>query len=135
MAQTYRLVGAQDPTNRIDKWVVESPSEDLPEGKVLELNGDAVELSEEQYAIGSRFVRLEPITQKEEPTAAVVDQPGVQMQSLSTDVPPDPGTLPDIEEMDREQLRDEVRRVGAEAPGNASKEDLRKAIQSKRAEA
>jgi hypothetical protein len=59
----------------------------------------------------------------------------VEVQSLSTDVPPDPGTLPDIEEMDREQLRDEARRVGADAPGNASKEDLRKAIQSKRAEA
>jgi hypothetical protein len=60
MAQTYRLVGAQDPTNRIDRWVVESPSEDYPEGKVLERDGDAVELSQEQYSIGSRFSSSSP---------------------------------------------------------------------------
>jgi hypothetical protein len=134
MAQTYRLVGAQDPASRIDRWVVESPSEDLPEGKVLELDGEAVELSNEQYQIGSRFLRLEPSKSDEEPVVPLVDQPGVELTSMSTDVPPDPGTVPAIEDMDREQLRSEARRVGAEAPGNASKEDLKKAIQTKREE-
>jgi hypothetical protein len=134
MAQTYRLVGSQDPTNRIDRWVVESPSEDFPEGKVLERDGDAVELSEQQYQVGSQFLRLEPVQPSEAPTAELVDQPGVERTSMSTDVPPDPGTVPEIEDMDREQLRSEARRVGAEVPGNASKEDLKKAIQAKREE-
>jgi hypothetical protein len=134
MAQTYRLVGAQDPTNRIDRWVVESPSDDYPEGKVLELGGDAVELSDRQYLIGSQFLRLEPTKANEEPTDLLVDQPGVERTSMSTDNPPDPGTVPPLEDMNRDQLRAEARRVGAEAPGNASKEDLNKAIQAKREE-
>lgn len=134
MAQTYRLVGAQDPTNRIDRWVVESPSEEFPEGKVLLLDGNAVELDDRQYTIGSRFLRLEPVKEGREPQPQTVDQPGVEITSMSTDNPPDPGTVPDIEDMDREQLRAEARRVGAEAPGNASKEDLKKAIQAKREE-
>jgi hypothetical protein len=134
MAQTYRLVGAQDPTNRIDRWVVESPSEDYPEGKVLERDGEAVELSQEQYSIGSRFLKLEPAQVTKELTELLVDQPGVERASASTDVPPDPGTVPPLEDMDRDQLRTEARRVGAEVPGNAGKDDLKKAIQAKREE-
>jgi hypothetical protein len=134
MAQTYRLVGAQDPTNRIDRWVVESPSEEYPEGKVLERDGDPVELSQEQYSIGSRFLRLEPVQDVKELTELLVDQPGVERTSASTDVPPDPGTTPPLEDMDRDQLRTEARRVGAEVPGNAGKDDLKKAIQAKREE-
>jgi hypothetical protein len=134
MAQTYRLVGAQDPTNRIDRWVVESPSEEYPEGKVLERDGEAVELSQEQYSIGSRFLKLEPAQVTKELTELLVDQPGVERASASTDVPPDPGTTPPLEEMDRDQLRTEARRVGAEVPGNAGKDDLRKAITAKREE-
>jgi hypothetical protein len=133
MSQTYRLTGAQDPASRIDRWAVEGPSEDFPDGKVLELGGPAVELTQEQYAIGSRFLRLEP-AEVESMELREVDQPDVHMTSMSTDVPPDPGTVLDLEDMDREQLRTEARRVGAEAPGNASKEDLKRAIQAKREE-
>jgi hypothetical protein len=115
--------------------LVEGASEDFPEGKVLELGGPALELSDEQYVTLSRFVRLEPVRAQEEPEPQLVDQPGVQMQSLSTDVPPDPGTVPDIEDMDRDELRAEARRVGAEVPGNASKEELKRAIREKREEA
>jgi hypothetical protein len=129
----YRLAGSQDPSNRIDRWKVEGPSEGYPDGKVLELNGPAVELSDEQYSIGSRFLRLEP-SDASAVEPQVVDQAGVQIQSLSTDEPPDPGTVPDIEGMYREQLQDEARRVGVDAPGNASKDDLRKSIEAKRAE-
>jgi hypothetical protein len=134
MAQTYRLVGAQDPTSRVDKWVVESPSEEYPEGKTLYLNGAAVELDERQYSIGSRFLRLDPSKETDEPQPQTVDQPLVEISSLSTDKPPDPGTLPAIEDMDREELRSEARRVGVEVPGNASKDDLKKAILAKREE-
>lgn len=134
MAQTYRLVGAQDPVSRVDKWVVESPSEEYPEGKVLYLDGAAVELDDRQYSIGSRFLRLDPVKATDEPEPQTVDQPLVQISSLSTDKPPDPGTLPAIEDMDREQLRTEARRAGVEVPGNASKEDLKKAILNKREE-
>lgn len=130
----YRLVGAQDPANRIDRWVVESPSDDFPDGKVLTLNGDPVELTDDQYSIGSRFMRLDPVKAGADPEPTFVDQPGVELPSMSTDSPPDPGTVPALEDMDREQLRDEARRIGVDAPGNASKEDLKKSIQSKRAE-
>jgi hypothetical protein len=58
----------------------------------------------------------------------------VERTSASTDVPPDPGTTPPLEDMDRDQLRTEARRVGAEVPGNAGKDDLKKAIQAKREE-
>jgi hypothetical protein len=36
---TYQLVGSQDPASRIDRVEVESPTEENPEGKVLELHG------------------------------------------------------------------------------------------------
>lgn len=132
---TYQLVGSQDPAGRIDRVEVESPTEENPEGKVLLLNGEPQELSQEQYSKLSRYVKLEPVTAEEAPTPNLVDQPGVEIESLSTDVPPDPGTEPAIEDMDRDQLRAEARRVGADAPGNASKDDLKKAIQAKRGEA
>lgn len=131
----YRLAGAQDPANRIDRWRVEDSSDDFPEGKVLELGGEPVELTDDQYAIGSRFLRLEPVKPgSADAEPPLVDQPGVALPSLSTANPPDPGITPDIEEMDREQLRDEARRVGAEVSGNASKEDLKRSILAKREE-
>jgi hypothetical protein len=58
MGQTYRLVGSQDPSSRIDRVVVEEPSGDSP-GKVLELNGNPVELSDEQVMKISSVARLE----------------------------------------------------------------------------
>jgi hypothetical protein len=59
MGQTYRLVGSQDPSSRIDRVVVEEPSGDNPEGKVLELNGDPVELSDDQVMKIAGVARLE----------------------------------------------------------------------------
>lgn len=135
MAQAYQLVGSQDPASRINRWVVESPSEDYPDGKVLEVGGNPVELSAEQYSIGSRFFKLQPVKASEEPNVQYVDQPGVEMTSLSTDNPPDPGTLPDIDDMSADDLRAEARRVGADVPGNASKDEVRKAIRRSREEA
>lgn len=131
----YRLVGAQDPTNRIDRWRVESESDDFPDGKVLELDGEPVELTDEQYSIGSRFLRLEPVKPDGDPEPQLVDQPGVALPSLSTDAPPDPGTVPDIEQMNNEQLRAEAERVGADVSGRRSNEDLKRAITAKRGEA
>jgi hypothetical protein len=132
---TYRLAGAQNPADRIERWVVESPSDDFPDGKVLELDGVPVELTDDQYSIGSRFLRLEPVKSGDGDTEPpLVDQPGVALPSLSTDVPPDPGTLPDVEQMNNEQLRAEAERVGADVSGKRSNEDLKRAIQTKREE-
>jgi hypothetical protein len=58
MGQTYRLGGSQDPSSRIDRVVVEEPSGDSP-GKVLELNGNPVELSDEQVMKVAGVARLE----------------------------------------------------------------------------
>lgn len=131
----YRLVGAQDPANRIDRWKVESESDDLPDGKVLELGGEPVELTDEQYAIGSRFLRLEPVKPSDSDTEpTLVDQPGVEQPSLSTANPPDPGTVPDLESMNNEQLRNEAERIGADVSGRRSNDDLKKSITAKREE-
>lgn len=131
----YQLVGAQDPANRIDRWVVESPSEENPDGKVLELHGAPVELSPEQYAVGSRFMRLQPVKAEETPEPQFIDQPGVNLTSLSTDVPPDPGTAPDVGSLDKEGLQAELARVQAEGAlqdvsPKANKEELQKALRS-----
>lgn len=136
MAQSYRLVGSQNPDSRIDRVLVESPSEDFPDGKHLVLDGDPQELSDDQVAKLSAFVRLQPIdVKKEGDLAPVVDQPGVDRPSMSTDNPPDPGTLPDIDDMTVDQLHAEARRVGADIPSGANKEGLKKAIRSARGEA
>lgn len=135
MATAYRLVGAQDPASRIDRWKAESPSDDYPDGKTLVLGGKPVELTEDQYAIGSRFLRLEPVSAEQQETQPVlIDQPGVALPSLSTDVPPEPGTLPDIDEMNNEQLRSEAERIGADVSGKRSNEDIKSAIKAKREE-
>jgi hypothetical protein len=135
MAQTYRLAGTQDPASRIDRWVVEGPSEDFPEGKVLELGGSPLELSDAQYTVGSRFVRLEPVKAEKESQVQLVDQPGVNLVSLSTDNPPDPGTAPDVGSLSKDELVAELDRVRASDPSaladvssSAKKEDLQKAL-------
>jgi len=136
MAQSYRLVGSQNPDSRVERVLVESPSDDFPDGKHLLLNGDPVELNADQVSKLSAYVRLEPVdVKKEGAPVQVVDQPGVNVPSQSTDNPPDPGTLPDLDDMNHEQLQDEARRVGADVPGNASKDSLKKAILKKREEA
>lgn len=65
MAQEYRLVGSQDPGSRIDSVRVEDPSEEFPDGKTLELNGEPVALGDEQVARLSGFVRLEQVSEEE----------------------------------------------------------------------
>lgn len=90
MAQAYRLVGSQDPGSRIDRILFEGPSEDYPDGKTLELNGPAFPLSEDQYGKLSRFVKLEPADIEDYPQPNFVDQPGVNVESLSTDIKPEP---------------------------------------------
>src|SRR3954462_8330462 len=132
---TYQLVGAQDPTNRIDRVLVESPTEENPDGKVLELHGEPQELSADQYAKLSGFVRLQPVEEADEPVAQYVDQPGVERTSLSTDVPPDLGTAPDVGSLDKEALQTELVRVQAEGglqdvSPKANKEELQKALRS-----
>jgi hypothetical protein len=111
---TYQLVGSQDPAGRIDRVEVESPTEENPEGKVLELHGAPQELSDDQYSKLSRFVRLQPVKAEEQADPQYVDQPGVKLESLSTDVPPDPGTAPDVGALDKEGLQAELARVQAE---------------------
>lgn len=131
----YRLTGAQDPASRIDRVEVEGPSDDFPDGKVLELDGEPVELSDDQYAKLSRFVRLEPIKDDDEPVAQTVDQPGVVLSSLSTDAPPDPGTAPDVGSLDKEGLVAELGRIRSHDPqalpgltDRSNKEDLKKGL-------
>jgi hypothetical protein len=135
MAQTYRLTGAQDPADRIDRVLVESPSEDFPDGKVLELGGEAVPLSEDQYVKLSRFVRLEPVKVTEEAQVQLVDQPGVERSSLSTDDPPDLGTAPDVDSLSKDELVAELERVRASdvtalrhVTSSSKKEDLQRAL-------
>jgi hypothetical protein len=136
MALKYRLAGSQDPSSRIDRWVVETASPDHPDGVVLELNGPAVELTDEQYTIGSRFMRLVPVDKNDElQEGPVTDQTG--LPSLSTDQPPDPGTAPDVDSLNKEQLVAELGRVRAREPRalpevseKSNKEDLAKALRS-----
>src|SRR3954468_7460216 len=128
----YRLTGAQTPAGRIDRVAVESPSEDFPEGKVLELGGNPVELSDEQVSVLSNHVRLEPVKAAGDVVPQIVDQPGVAQPSQSTDVPPDPGTTPQISGLNKEELVAELGRVRSQDPAalpdlteRSSKEDLR----------
>lgn len=116
MDTAYRLVGAQNPADRIDQVLVESASEDYPDGKVLALDGPALPLSDDQYAKLSRFVRLEPVKPDRTPDLQIVDQPGVEVESLSTDEPPDPGTTPDIDGLSKGELVAELDRVRATDP-------------------
>lgn len=135
MAQTYRLVGSQDPSGRIDSITVESPSEDYPDGKTLHLNGEPVELDQEQVAKISPYARLEPVKESDPVEPPVVDQPGVGRSSQSTDNPPDLGTIPDFSTLNQDELFNQVER---ERAGNAavmpqvnarsSKADLRQAL-------
>lgn len=54
----YQFVGSQDPADRLDR-VVDG-------AKTLELNGDPVSLSDQQYERISRFARLVPVGADEE---------------------------------------------------------------------
>jgi hypothetical protein len=133
MAQTYRLVGSQDPSSRISEVLVESPSEEHPDGKKLVLDGPAVELSDDQYSKLSTYVRLEQTKPGESAEAKVVDQPGVNRPSQSTDVPPDPGTAPDIDSLNKEELQTELARRQAngellDVDPKSNKEELQKAL-------
>lgn len=120
MTQLYQLTGSQQPGGRIDRVLVENATDDHPE-KVMELDGDPVELSPEQYAKLSGFVRLRPIEKSEakqlEAEPDVVDQPGVDRTSTSTDDPPDTGTRPDIGSLSKEELGLEVERIRITNPG------------------
>jgi hypothetical protein len=131
----YRLTGAQDPASRIDRVEVEGPSEDFPDGKVLELGGAPVELNNEQVSVLSSYVRLEPVKGEEQADVQTIDQPGVEITSRSTDIPPDPGTVPQVSDMDKEGLVAELGRVRSQDPAalpdlteRSSKEDLRKGL-------
>lgn len=131
----YRLTGAQDPSARIDRVLVESASEDHPQGKVLELNGRAVELSDEQVGTLSGFVRLEAVKEGESVAAQVVDQPDVDLASRSTDNPPDLGTAPDVSKLDKDGLVALLDRVRAQDPQaleglseRSNKEDLKQGL-------
>jgi len=135
MAQTYRLVGSQDPGSRLDRVLVESPSDEHPDGKTLELDGEPVELSGDQVAKISVFARLEPVKDSDPDLPPVVDQPGVDRPSMSTDDPPDLGTTQDLETLNQEELFDEVERARRRDPSavpdvnaRSSKQDLRKAL-------
>jgi len=135
MAQTYRLTGSQDPASRIDRVLVEAPTEESPEGKVLELDGPAVELSDDQYSKLAAYVRLEPVKAQEEPEPQIVDQPGVGISSRSTAVPPETGTTPDVDKLSKDELMHELERVRAQdsdalqdVSEKSNKEDLRKAL-------
>jgi hypothetical protein len=108
---TYQLVGSQNPDSRIDRVEVESPTEENPDGKVLELHGAPRELSDDQYAKLSRFVKLQPVPAEEAAEVQYVDQPGVNLTSMSTDVPPDLGTAPDVGSLDKEGLQTELARL------------------------
>lgn len=138
MTQLYQLTGSQQAGGRVDRVLVETATEEHPE-KVMELNGDPVELSDEQYAKLSGFVRLRPIEKSEakqlQQQPDVVDQPGVNRTSTSTDDPPDPGTNPDIGSLSKDELGLEVERVRLANPGavegvtsRSSKEDMQKAL-------
>lgn len=130
---TYQLVGSQDPASRIDRVQVEGSSEDYPEGKFLELHGAPQELSDDQYYKLSRFVRLHPVADGETPDVQYVDQPGVALESLSTDDPPNLGTAPIVGSLNKEELQTELARVQAEGhlqsvDPKSNKDDLAKAL-------
>jgi hypothetical protein len=126
MAQYYKLVGSQDPTSRIDRVEVERPSEDYPSGKVLELNGDPVELSNDQVSKISSFVRLEPTDAPEGDPVENVQQPGVNLPSRSTD----PIQTADVDSL----KKDELQALVPDAPASATKDDLKKTVRERRGE-
>jgi hypothetical protein len=130
----YRLTGAQDPSSRIDRVRVEGPSEDFPEGKVLTLGGAPAELSNEQVATLSNYVRLEAV-KGATAASATVDQPGVPATSHSTDVPPDPGRVPEVHTLSKDELVGELGRVRHQDPAalpelseRSNKDDLQKGL-------
>lgn len=131
----YRLTGAQNPADRIDRVEVEGPSDDFPDGKVLVLDGEPVELSNEQVAKLSRFVRLAPAKSGPEPQDISVDQPGVNSPSLSTDVNPDPGRVPDFDTLSKDELVGELERLRnqdvaalPELSSKSTKDELQKGL-------
>ena len=126
MAQYYKLVGSQDPTSRIDRVEVERPSEDYPEGKVLELNGEPVELSNDQVSKIGGLVRLEPAEKPEGERVENVEQPGVNLPSRSTDP---------IQSADVDKLKkDELQALVPDAPSGATKEELKETVRARRGE-
>jgi hypothetical protein len=135
MAQNYRFVGSQDPASRIDRVIVEDATEENPDGKILLLDGDPVELSNDQYSKLAMYVQLEPVTAQAGPVGLIVDQPGVEMTSRSTAAPPDLGTAPDVGALNKSELIGELERVRRSDPDalsdvstSSSKDDLQKAL-------
>jgi len=135
MAKSYRLVGSQAPDSRIDRVLVESSSEEYPGGKYLVKNGEPVELNDDQVAKLGAFVRLEAVKSDSEATVQLVDQPFVERESTSTDVPPRLGTTPDVNTLNKDELELEVARERASNPdafaslsARPSKEELQKAL-------
>lgn len=126
MAQTYRLVGSSDPTSRIDRVEVERPSKEYPDGKTIELNGAPVELSDDQYYKLSGYVNLEPAEVAKGDVQPVVEQPGVNLPSRSTD----PLATIDVDNA----TKDELAAVVPDAPASATKEDLKKAVRGQKGE-
>lgn len=138
MTQLYQLTGSQQEGGRVDRVLVETATDDHPE-KVMELDGEPVELSPEQYAKLSGFVRLHPVSSKEarqlQASPDLVDQPGAERTSMSTNVPPDTGTTPDVGRLSKDELAVEVERVRlADASAmegvtsRSSKEDMQNAL-------
>jgi hypothetical protein len=115
MAQTYRLVGSQDPASRIDSVQVAD--------QTLELNGEPMELDDAQVADLSRYVRLEPVSEEQEgevvaeytaedypdteqnAEAPAQDQP-VQEQQTGAEAQPEP--QPEAQQVPRPRARREA---------------------------
>jgi hypothetical protein len=128
MGNYYRLVGSQGP-GWVDRVQVEESTPDHPE-KFLELNGAPVELENYQVERLGRYVKLEhvPDYDPNAEEAPVVDQPGVDAVSSSTERPPNTGIAPDLDAMNRDELVELAGARGVEVAGNAKKEDIKAAV-------
>lgn len=107
MARYYRHVGFVDQSSRPERVEVEAPTAENPKGKVLILDGDPVELSDDQVTKISQWVRLQPVDAEEATDHAqqTIDQP-VNPPMLSQSTDGNTGTSPDFDEMELKGVKE-----------------------------
>lgn len=140
MGRKYRFTRYVDPSSRPDSVQFESPSADHPEGRFLHFEGEAEELTDDQYVKLSRFIGLTEVTDEDEADTQFLAQPGLEgRESTSTDNPPQPGAVPDLSGENKQALVDRIEARGGGFDGvntatgldvnkGSSKEDLAAAL-------
>jgi hypothetical protein len=133
MGSYYRFVdrvttGDRTEVIRVEDAVFDPETGDTRPAKEMRLNGDAVELNDDQVQKLARFAVLEPADPPSASEPPIVDQPLIESASMSTAVPPRLGTTPDLSEERKDDLIERAQAVGIETSG-MNKEELRTALE------